>query len=353
MKKLLALFLASIMALSLVACGGEKEAEKAPATSAPSTSAPATEEADDTVYTLKFGHDSNEDSSYHAGALALQRIAAEKSDGRLQIEVYNSGALGSESELLESVRMGVVDMCFCTAANSSTTFPQMGLFSVSFLFEDQEHFDRCVAPGSELTEAVKQIVADANVGCSLGAVISQGLRSVEAKVPVRTPADLKGLTMRIMNSETENLVWTTVGALPSNIATGECYSALQTGVIDALENSPAILNSWKFYEVAPYVCLTEHQFLMSGLWVSDKVAEKLPADLYDILMESINEAAIEELEFDKENDKMGIQALRDNGATIIEDVDKQAFIDLVAPLRDQVAEQLGAQDLVAMIDAQK
>lgn len=366
MKKLLALALASLMMLSLAACGGSSSsgsssssassapAASAPAASAPAASAPAAEEkTDDTVYTLKFGHDSNEDSSYQAGALALKRIVEERSNGRLQIEVYNSGSLGSESELLESVRMGVVDMCFCTAANASTTFPEMGLFSVSFLFEDQAHFERCLQPGSDLTNELKSIVANSAQGCSLAACITQGLRSVESKTPIRHPDDLKGVTMRVMNSETEILVWSTIGALPSNIATGECYSALQTGVIAALENSPAILNSWKFYEVAPYVCLTEHEYLISGLWLSDNVQKKIPADLYEILLGCMDDAAKEEMEFDVLNDQMGIQALKDNGAEIVEDVDKQAFIDKVAPLRDQVAEQLGAQKLVELIEAEK
>ena len=176
---------------------------------------------------------------------------------------------------------------------------------------------------------------------------------MEAKVPVRTPEDLKGVSMRVMNSETEILVWSTIGTLPTSIATGECYSALQTGVITALENSPAILNSWKFYEVAPYVCLTEHEYLISGLYVSDKVREKLPEDLYSLLLECVDEAAAETLEFDKENDQKALQELEENGATIIKDVDKAAFASLVMPLRDQVAEQLGVQDLVSIIDAAK
>ena len=201
MKRLVSLLLAALMLASLTACGGSPGASGGSQAGDGNSS-----QGDKTVYTLKFGHDANEDSTYQAGAEALKRIVEEKSEGRLQIEIYNSGSLGSETELLESVRMGVTDMCFATAANSSATFPQMGIFSVSFLFDDQAHFDRCLEPGSDLTNALKKIVADANVGCSLAGCISQGLRSVEAKVPVRTPEDLKGVSMRVMNSETEILV---------------------------------------------------------------------------------------------------------------------------------------------------
>lgn len=349
MKKLISLLLVFVMVFALAACGAKQETA-APAVEA---EAPAEEAVDDTVYTLKFGHDANEDSSYHAGAMALARLAEERSNGRLKIEVFPSGSLGSETELLESARMGVTDIVCCSAANSSATFPEMGIFSVSFLFEDQEHFDACMTPGSDMTNELKRIVADANQGVILGAPISQGLRSVEATVPVRTPADLAGLTMRVMSSETEILVWSTIGALPSTIPTGECYGALQTGVIDALENSPAILYSWKFYEVAPYISLTEHEYLISGIWVSDKVQDKLPADLYEILMDCMDDAAAEELEFDKANDQRALEDLRAAGANLIEDVDKQAFMDVVTPLRDQVAADLGVEALIEMIDAAK
>ncbi len=351
MKKTVSLLLALVMVVALAACGSSAPAPAA--TSQPASEPAAAPAEDTTVYTLKFGHDANEDSSYHAGALALARIVEERSGGRLKIEVYPSGSLGSETELLESVRMGVTDICCCSAANSSATFPEMGIFSVSFLFEDQAHFDRCMTPGSDMTNELKRIVADANQGVILGAPISQGLRSVEATVPVRTPADLKGLTMRVMSSETEILVWSTIGALPSTIPTGDCYSALQTGVIDALENSPAILYGWKFYEVAPYVSLTEHEYLISGFWVSEKVQSKLPADLYEILMSSMDDAAAEELAFDKQNDQRALEDLRAAGANIVEDVDKQAFMDVVTPLRDDVAKNLGVEKLIEIIDGAK
>mgnify|MGYP004466752483 CR=1 FL=1 len=346
MKKFVSLLLTLAMVLALAACGGTAS----PAADAGQNAQGA---ADDTVYTLKFGHDANEDSSYHAGALALARLVEERSNGRLKIEVFPSGSLGSESELLESARMGVTDIVCCSAANASAAFPELGIFSVSFLFENQEHFDACMEPGSDMTNELKRIVDEADQGVILGTPISQGLRSVEATVPVHTPEDLKGLTMRVMSSETEILVWSTLGALPSTIPTGECYSALQTGVIDALENSPAILYSWKFYEVAPYVSLTEHEYLISGIWVSEKVQDKLPADLYEILMSCMDDAAREELEFDKANDQRALEDLRAAGANVIEDVDKQAFIDVVTPLRDKVAADLGVESLIEMIDAAK
>ncbi len=300
---------------------------------------------------LKFGHDNNTDGSYHAGALEFQRLVAEKTGGAVKIDIYPSAQLGDEATLLESVRMGTVDFATCGCSNAATVFPELGLFSVSYLFKDQAHFDKCVADDSPMIDRLKELVADRNAGARIGGLFTIGKRSViNKRGPIVTPDDLKGMKIRVMASPIETEVWTTLGALPTSIATAETYSALESGVVEAAENAPIIVYSWKFHEPAPYYSLTEHQFFLSPVFVSDKVAGKL-GEYADTVMEALREAAVYERQADIKINEQALKDLEAGGAKINNNVDKQAFMDKLASLQDKVAGQYNVQDLLEMIRA--
>jgi TRAP-type C4-dicarboxylate transport system substrate-binding protein len=157
------------------------------------------------------------------------------------------------------------------------------------------------------------------------------------------------MKIRVMASPIETEVWTTFGAQPTTIPTPETYSALQTGVVAAAENAPIIIYSWKFYEPAPYYSLTEHQFFMSPVFVSDKTREKLPDDLEAIVMKCLEEASVYERKIDLEINDKALKDLAAAGCKINSDVDKQGFIGKLTSMQDKVAEQYKIQDVLKMI----
>ena len=295
------------------------------------------------VYKLKFAHDNNPDASYQAGALKFQELVRERTNGQVEIQIYPSAQLGDETTLMESVRMGTIDFAPCGCPNASPVFPMLNLFSLSYLFKDQAHFDDCFNdPQSTIPGIVKKMVADQKTGATVGAFFTIGKRSVVNRVkPVTKPEDLQGMSIRVMNSPIETEIWRTLGAIPTSIATNETYSALQTNVVNAAENAPIIVFSWKFYEAAPYYSLTEHQFFLSPVFVSDKLFKKLPADLAATVMECLEEAAAYERKADIGINEEALKKMAAAGCKINDDVNKQAFIDLLSPLQDKVAEKYG------------
>ncbi|WP_295579360.1 TRAP transporter substrate-binding protein [uncultured Oscillibacter sp.] len=342
MKKFLSMALSAAMILALATgCGGSPQ-------EADGTGGAAA--GGETTYTLKFGHDNNTDASYHAGALEFQRLVEERTNGQVKIEVFPSAQLGDEAALLEGVRMGTVDFAPCGCSNAATVFPMLGLFSVSYLFQDQQHFDACVSDDSDMIARIKELVAAEESGATVGGIFTIGKRSViNSKHPIVEPGDLKGLKLRVMSSPIETQVWSTLGAMPTSIATSETYSALQTKVVDGAENAPIIVYSWKFHEVAKYYSLTEHQFFLSPVFVSDKVAQKLPAELYGTVMACLAEACAYEREQDIVINEKALEDLAAGGCVINDDVDKEAFIEILAPLQDEVAGQYGVADVLQMI----
>lgn len=347
-KKFAAITLAFAMFLTILSgCGGNSGGSGG----SPAPSDSASQPGDSTkVYTLKFGHDNNTDASYHAGALEFQRLVEERTGGRVKIEVFPSAQLGDEAALLEGVRMGTVDFAPCGCSNAATVFPMLGLFSVSYLFRDQEHFDSCVDDSSDVITRVKELVEAENTGATVGGIFTIGKRSViNSKHPIVKPEDMKGIKLRVMSSPIETMVWSTLGAMPTSIATSETYSALQTGVVDGAENAPIIVYSWKFHEVAKYYSMTEHQFFMSPVFVSDKVKDKLPEDLYGLVMECLEEACVYERREDIAINEKALEDLAAGGCEINDDVDKEAFMEILAPLQDEVAADYNVEDVLQMI----
>jgi tripartite ATP-independent transporter DctP family solute receptor len=308
--------------------------------------------ANSKVITLKYAHDDSVDSSYQAGALEFQRLVGEKTGGVVKVDVYPAAQLGTEMGVLESARMGTVDFANCGLSNASTVFPELSLFGTSYLFQDQAHLDACLADGNPLIARLKELVADKKTGVQIGGFFTIGQRSVvNNKGPIVTPNDLQGIKIRVMASPVETEVWATLGALPTSIPGTEQYSALQSGVINAAENAPVIIFTKKLYEAAPYYSLTEHQFFISPVWVSDKVQGKT-GNYYQAVMDALKEASVHQRKVDVEINEKAMEDLAANGAIINDDVDKQAFADKLAPLQDKVAEQYSVQDILEMIRAE-
>lgn len=299
---------------------------------------------------LKVGHDQPEDSSYHVGMKRFAELVAQRTGGKVKVEVFPSAQLGNEVKLLESVRLGTVDLAPCGAANASTVIPELGLFSVSYLFADQKHFNAAMQQDGEIVKKLEEIVTNKNAGVRMVGLFTTGKRSIVNKVkPIKSAADVKGLKIRVMASPIEQKVWTTLGAQPTSIPTPETYSGLQTGVVDAAENAPIIILGWKFYEPAKYYSLTEHQFFIAPVFMSDKTYQKLPPDLRDTVLECIREASAYEQEQDVAINEKALQDLKAKGCIINSDVDKESFINALKHVQDQVAKELGMEDILNLI----
>lgn len=304
--------------------------------------------AADAQIKLRAGHDQPVGSMYDEGHRMFKKLVEERSGGKITVDVFPAAQLGAEVAMMEGLRLGTIDVVCANAPNAATVFPELGLFSVAYLFRDVPHFER-VVNDPNFIQRFNEIVASKNVGIRVLGFYAAGVRNVYSrKGSINSPDDFRGLKIRVQNNPVEVKVWRAFGAIPTPMNFGEVYQALQSGVIDAAENGLAVIESNKHYEAAKYISETEHQRNLSTLYINEKKLLSLPADLQKIVIEAGREAAVHERKKDAEFVAAAAGRLREKGA-ILSKPDKAKFIALIAPIQDEVARELKVVDLLEII----
>jgi len=298
--------------------------------------------------TLRAGHDQPLKSMYDEGHQFFARRMAERTNGRVQVQVFPAAQLGAEPVMVEGVRMGSIDIVVAHVANFATVVPELALFSVSYLFKDKAHLERTI-DDPNFQQRFSQIVEGKNIGIKVIGYYTAGVRSLyNRKAPVRTPEDLKGMKIRVMANPIEAKIWSAFGGIPTSMPTGEVYSALQSGTIDGGENSPSVIESFKYNEPAPYVVMTEHQYSIAPLLMSEKRWNGLPPDIQKLMPEVVREACQYQRKRDTELVVEALERMKAKGTNIIQP-DKSKFAALAAPIQDEVAKSLKMEDMLAMV----
>lgn len=297
---------------------------------------------------LRFGHDQPVGSMYDEGHQALKKILAEKSGGTIQVDIFPAAQLGAEVAMLEGMRLGSVDGAVTIAANTSTVIPELGLFSVSYLFKDGEHFERVVTD-PKFIERITSLIEGKKLGYKFLCVYSAGVRNIYTRRgPANGPEDLAGTKMRVMNNPIEAKIWSTLGTIPTPMNFGEVYQSLQTGVLDAAENSLSVIESNRHYEAAKTIILTDHQRGFSLLMMSERRFKGLPADQQKMIVDGANEACVIERKRDAELNAQAIDRMKAKGAKVVAP-DREKFARLIVPVQDEVAKSLSMTDVLELI----
>ena len=298
--------------------------------------------------TLRMGHDQPVGSMYDEGHKMFKKLVEERSKGRIKADVFPAAQLGSEVAMVEGVRLGSIDVICANAPNAAAFVPELGLFSVAYLFRDIPHFER-VVNDPQFAKRIDEIIASKNLGIKRIGFYAAGVRNIYSrKGSVASPDDLKGVKIRVQNNPIEVRVWKTFGAIPTPMNFGEVYQALQSGVLDAAENGLAVIESNKHNEAAKYISLTEHQRNLSALYINEKKLASLPPDLQKIVLDAALEASAYERKRDAELVAEAAGQLKAKGA-VLTTPDKTKFIALIAPIQDEVAKDLKATDVLLIV----
>lgn len=283
------------------------------------------------------------------GLERLRDLVPQATNKAFDVKIYPNATLGSEKALIKSVADGTIDATVMSPGNLAGMIPEVQLFSASYLFTSYEHAQKVLA-NREFLERMKQIVRDRKLGFQLAGVSLTGTRNLYNRVkPVNSVEGLAGMKMRVMNSPTEFKVWSTLGMLPSTIPGPEIYSSLQSGVVDAAESSlPAIVGG-KYYEVAPHVTLTHHQYNLHLYVIGDKALAKIPASQHPAVFKAFEDAAKFQVESAVRLGTEKLEFLRTQPKVTVSEVDTRAFAKKLAPIQDEVAESLKMQDVLKLI----
>lgn len=293
---------------------------------------------------LKLGHALDTGHPVH---VAMEHMAArldELSGGTVSVDIYPSAVLGSEVECLEQVQNGSLDITKVSAAVMENFVPEMAVFGLPYLFRDGGHYWRVLdGPiGAALLEK-----GEPKLLRGLCYYDSGSRNFYTRSKPIRTPDDLKGLKIRVMNSATAIAMVKAMGGAPTPIAWGELYSALAQGTVDGAENNPPSFTTNKHYEVCKHFTLDAHTRIPDVLLIGTKTWGRLSPQIRDWIQQAADDSSRFQRQLWRQETVRSLEIARAEGVTIYE-VDLAPFVAKVAPMLEDV-ENPAVRSLVRQI----
>ena len=302
-------------------------------------------------FSLKYA---NVQPATHVTNLSAEWMANElerRSNGRIEMKIFPGGVLGRPNEMVDSLQVGDIDFAWISSANLATSIGQFNVFSLSYLFSSFDHYKNAFTKNSALVKNVSTIVDNSAYDIKLVGILGGVSRQLyNSERPVNEPADLDGIKLRVQKSPVEVKIWAALGAVPQQLSWTEIYTGLQTGVIQGAESSVDAFVRNKFYEVAKYLSLTDHQFLVLPLLMSKKTYNKLPPDLRQVVLDVAWESGVYCVKLYRDGEDDLIQKVKSMGVTVSQpDVSK--FKSAVAGIVKEEAAKYGVGELLADVAA--
>lgn len=277
----------------------------------------------------------------------MGKLLESRSNGRIKINVFHSAQLGQEKDTIEQTRFGVIDMNRINMAPFNNLIPATNVPSLPFIFRSVAHM-RKVMDGEIGEQILKEFEKHDLVGL---AFYDSGARSFyNSKKPITSPADMKGMKIRVQQSDMFIALVSALGANATPMNFGEVYSGLQTGLIDGAENNWPSYESTKHFEVSKFYSQTEHSLSPEVLVMSKKSFEKFSKEDQALIRAAAKESVAEMRKLWDAREKASEEKVKAGGAQV-NTVEKQPFIDAMKPVYERFVKDQALKDLVAKIQA--
>jgi tripartite ATP-independent transporter DctP family solute receptor len=289
---------------------------------------------------LKFGYILAPESQLGAGATVFAAEIEKRTGGRFAIEQYPNSALGGEVEMLKALQTGTIDMAFITGAPLPNVVPEVGVFNIPFLFRDAAHA-HAVLDGPIGTAALAKFKEKDLVALAWG---ENGLRHItNSKQPIGKADDLKGLKLRLPQSEVMLEGFKAMGANVSPLPFPQLYSALQTGQFDGQENPIATIQASKFYQVQKYLTVSGHVYDPAIVFLSQDMFGDLSDADKASFVEAAKLAGQASRKFAGEAQAKGVADLAAKGMQVTETINRDSFVSAMASALPTYDAKFGAE----------
>lgn len=340
MKKLAAIAAAfALTAAALTGCAQNSAADSASATA-------------ENPLVLTLAHGLSETHTVHIAMTEFAEQVEEKTDGRIKVQIFPNGQLGSENENMEQLMAGVLAMTKVSAPGLATYNEAYHTFGLPYIFDDTEDFYH-IMDSDEMQDFFLSSEDDGFVTLTY---YTSGARSFYTKDrAIRTPADLKGLKIRVQDMKSQTDMLEALGGIPVAMSYGDVYTSLQTGIIDGTENNETALTTGKHGEICKVYSTDQHAMIPDVMVMSAKVWETISPEDQQIILEAAHasteshkiawDAAIEEA-IEEASTTMNVE--------FVNDVDKEAFREATSGMVDEYCAQYpGVQKLLDIINSVK
>jgi len=261
---------------------------------------------------LKAGHGAQTGHPTHLGLQKLAALVAEKSGGKLKIEVYPDRQLGEEREMVEGLQLGTVDIAVVSTGPLLAFAPRVGVLDLPFLFKNSAHAYKTL--DGEVGQALlKDMDARSITGLAWW---ENGWRHLTSKKEIKLPSDLQGMKLRTMQNAVHIAAFKQIGASPVPMAWGEVFTSLGQGVIDAQENPVTVIYTNSLWEVQKYLTLSGHVYGPHAVLMSKAAYGKLNADQQKALRDAVTEATAFQRMTAQRLEREQLEALKSKGMVV-------------------------------------
>ncbi|MFQ3545331.1 TRAP transporter substrate-binding protein [Halobacillus rhizosphaerae] len=294
------------------------------------------------------------ENPYQIGMKEFKKVAEEKSDGNIEVEVH-AGTLGtSESELVEKLKLGAADVVLVSPGfMSKTGIKEIDLLALPYLFDSYDHWEKAV--DGEVGDKMADIInKKSNNDFKLLGYWTAGVRHYYGKKPLHSVDDLKGMKLRTQTSGVVANYWEKTGAIPTSVAWGELYQALQQGVVDGAENAYPYFVQQNHHktENGKYITETAHDYTTRFLLINGKKFDSYSDEQKKNVLAAAKAAVKKEREALYAQEEEYKQKAIDEGAKVNQ-IDREPFIELAKPLQDKTAKKIGMTDMLEKIREMK
>ncbi|MDQ2084175.1 TRAP transporter substrate-binding protein [Xanthobacteraceae bacterium Astr-EGSB] len=295
---------------------------------------------------LKLAHDQKPDQGYGPGVAKFVEILKQKVGNKVEVQLFDNGVLGNERDVTEGLTIGSQEMCVTTFGVLTNYEPQLAVMNLPFIFSDWKQVNATLTTGV-MNEPFARL--EQNKKFKALGVYALGFRNVGSNVAPLTSLDsFKGLKIRVPQAPLFIDTFKALGANPTPIPWGELYTAMQTKVVDAFENSSPVVEQFKLNEVTKYLSKTGHIWEGGVLLISASKFNSLPKDVQDALVSAGQESAKYQRGLIEKQDTE-VEAKLSTAGMKVNTLDVKPLQDKVAPLYKQFADKNNAAALVEKV----
>ncbi|HHY37459.1 MAG TPA: TRAP transporter substrate-binding protein [Clostridia bacterium] len=350
-KRLLACLLVVALAVVIMGCAGQTASEKKGEQEQAQEQAKEQQQQPAQKVVIKYSHNYPSTFSHYKAAEKFKEYVEATSQGQIEVQLYPNAQLGTNREQVEGVQQGSIELVVQPTAFLTVFVPEMQVLDLPFMFKSVDQAWK-ILDGDVGMDLLGHLEG---VGLKGLAYTGMGFKQITTgkNRAVRTPEDLKGLKMRIMQSPIIQAQYEAWGAVPVPTSLQELYNALQQGVVDGQENDIRTIYTQKFYEVQTNMTISNHAFLPSVMMVNKKWFEGLSKEHQDIIRKGARVAVELDRSLLVQDEAAALKSIADYGLKIVElsEDEREAFRKPILPIYDQIRQKIGSEIVDAFVKA--
>ncbi|MCZ8259059.1 MAG: TRAP transporter substrate-binding protein [Beijerinckiaceae bacterium] len=296
---------------------------------------------------MRFGHPHPTSDSWQTAALQFAEKVKARSGGRLEIQVFPNGSLGSDPQMISAVRGGTLDITLTGNPFFTGMAPKLNVLDLPFLFSSRAHVAK-VLDGA-IGDGLRKDLEGSNLKAL--ATWEVGWRNLtNSRRPIANANDIKGLKIRTTPNPAHVLAFKLLGAVPTPMPFTELFTALETKTVDGQENPVTLILNAKFFEVQKHLSLTRHAFTSAPLVMNKAKFDALAPDLQKVLTETGIELAAAQRKMNEDAEGSSLEALKKAGMQAVENPDRDSFSKIVTEeVRKEFVGKFGSDVLDAIV----